>query len=145
MLPLWRRPKKSNTMKIAAYGSAAAWADMLGRQDIKNLLVQTLGEEKKADRMLTELAKTNVNQRANAGHAEQRIAAYKGDRRIDDRNGPLTPALSPSEGEREKHRHFAGVGHVTDSSVSGFSRQERQVLFSRGAPNQFEKLDGRKN
>jgi hypothetical protein len=35
---------------------------------------------------------------------------------MDDNNGPLTPALSPSEGEREKHRRVASVGY--DSSVS---------------------------
>jgi hypothetical protein len=31
--------------------------------------------------------------------------------------GPLTPALSPSEGEREKLRAAKGVVQVTDSSV----------------------------
>ena len=45
---------------------------------------------------------------------------------------PLTPALSPpaatarqrgeSEGERENPRQLTGVGHVTDSSVSTWSR-----------------------
>jgi hypothetical protein len=38
---------------------------------------------------------------------------------MDENNGPLTPALSPSEGEREKHRRVASVGYVKDSSVSG--------------------------
>jgi probable rRNA maturation factor len=33
-------------------------------------------------------------------------------------NGPLTPALSPSEGEREKHRQAAGAGRVTDFALS---------------------------
>jgi DNA-binding NarL/FixJ family response regulator len=32
--------------------------------------------------------------------------AYRGDRWIDDTVGPLTPALSPSEGERENHRQL---------------------------------------
>jgi len=31
--------------------------------------------------------------------------------------GPLTRALSPSEGEREKHRQIRGVVHVMDYSV----------------------------
>jgi hypothetical protein len=37
---------------------------------------------------------------------------------MDDNNGPLTPALSPSEGEREKHRRVASLGYVKDCSVS---------------------------
>ena len=48
----------------------------------------------------------------------QFAGSYRAGRRIDDNNGPLTPALSPSEGAREKHRLVAGVGYVKDSSVA---------------------------
>src|SRR5689334_655162 len=41
---------------------------------------------------------------------------YKGDRGIDYAEGPLTPALFPSEGEREKHRPIRCVVHVRDHS-----------------------------
>ncbi|SRR5260370_1697142 len=44
-------------------------------------------------------------------------AIYCGDRGIDDTEGPLSPALSPSEGEREKRSRFASVVHARDSSV----------------------------
>ncbi len=54
--------QKVEHYEIAGYGSAATWAEMLGRQDIKNLLGQTLDEEEKTDRKLTEMAKTGINQ-----------------------------------------------------------------------------------
>lgn len=55
--------QKVEHYEIGSYGTACAWADMLGRNDIKDLLHQTLEEEKEADRLLTEIA-MNVNQKA---------------------------------------------------------------------------------
>ena len=42
--------------EIAAYGTLATWADLLGYQDAKDLLGQTLEEEKEADEKLTGIA-----------------------------------------------------------------------------------------
>ena len=42
--------------EIAAYGTLATWADLLGHQDAKDLLGQTLEEEKEADEKLTVIA-----------------------------------------------------------------------------------------
>jgi|ERR1041384_5108447 ferritin-like metal-binding protein YciE len=56
--------QKVEHYEIAGYGSAATWASMLGRQDIKDLLGQTLQEEEMTDQKLTELAKSGINQRA---------------------------------------------------------------------------------
>jgi ferritin-like metal-binding protein YciE len=55
--------QKVEHYEMAGYGSAATWAGMLDRQDVKQLLGQTLQEEEKTDRKLTELAK-QVNERA---------------------------------------------------------------------------------
>lgn len=66
--------QKVEHYEIAAYGSLATWADMLGRQDIKQLLGQTLDEEKAADEKLTELAKAGLNQRAAAKQPEKQFA-----------------------------------------------------------------------
>ncbi len=62
--------QKVEHYEIASYGSAATWADMLGRQDVKNLLGQTLQEEEQADKKLTELAKAQVNRRSAQQPAE---------------------------------------------------------------------------
>lgn len=56
--------QKVEHYEIASYGSAATWAEMLGRQDLKRLLGQTLEEEKAADEKLTELAASGLNQRS---------------------------------------------------------------------------------
>jgi ferritin-like metal-binding protein YciE len=42
--------------EIARYGTLCAWAEQLGMTEAKNLLGQTLEEEKAADEKLTELA-----------------------------------------------------------------------------------------
>jgi ferritin-like metal-binding protein YciE len=54
--------QKVEHYEIASYGSAATWADMLGRNDIKRRLGQTLEEEEQADQKLTDLAKSGINQ-----------------------------------------------------------------------------------
>ena len=66
--------------EIAAYGTLATWADLLGYQDAKDLLGQTLEEEKEADEKLTGIAgqinpeaeveeESNENEKQNGGMA----------------------------------------------------------------------------
>jgi ferritin-like metal-binding protein YciE len=52
--------------EITRYGTLIAWARQLGRQDAVELLEANLAEEKKADRLLSEIAETEVNQKAAA-------------------------------------------------------------------------------
>jgi ferritin-like metal-binding protein YciE len=52
--------------EISRYGTMKTWAQELGLDDAARLLDQTLLEEKKTDEALTEIAKTAVNQRAEA-------------------------------------------------------------------------------
>jgi ferritin-like metal-binding protein YciE len=66
--------QKVEHYEIAAYGSLATWADLLGRQDVKQLLGQTLDEEKATDQKLTELAKTGLNQRSASKQPEKQFA-----------------------------------------------------------------------
>ena len=47
--------------EIAAYGTARALAELLGKNDIVSLLQETLNEEKQTDEKLTELAQSEVN------------------------------------------------------------------------------------
>jgi ferritin-like metal-binding protein YciE len=48
--------QKVEHYEIATYGTLAKWADLLGHQDAKDLLGQTLEEEKEADEKLTAIA-----------------------------------------------------------------------------------------
>jgi ferritin-like metal-binding protein YciE len=50
--------------EISRYGTLAAWAQQLGMKNAPKLLQQTLEEEKKADRQLSELALKKINQKA---------------------------------------------------------------------------------
>jgi ferritin-like metal-binding protein YciE len=52
--------------EISRYGSLKTWAQELGLNDAAKLLETTLGEEKKTDATLTQIAKDNVNQHAEA-------------------------------------------------------------------------------
>jgi ferritin-like metal-binding protein YciE len=52
--------------EIARYGTLIAWAKQLGRDDAADLLEATLDQEKQADRLLTEIAETAVNEKAAA-------------------------------------------------------------------------------
>ena len=56
--------QKVEHYEICAYGSMATWAEMIGRNDIKMLLGQTLNEERRADQKLTEIAKASVNRQS---------------------------------------------------------------------------------
>jgi ferritin-like metal-binding protein YciE len=52
--------------EIARYGTLCAWAKAMGKPQVANLLHETLEEEKKADALLTKIAKESVNQHAMA-------------------------------------------------------------------------------
>lgn len=52
--------------EIARYGALIAWADRLGMDEAKNILRDTLAEEKDADAKLTRLAEDSLNQKAAA-------------------------------------------------------------------------------
>ncbi len=56
--------RKSSTSEIAAYGSAAALAGQLDLREDQRLLHRALEEERRADELLTTLAKGEINQDA---------------------------------------------------------------------------------
>ena len=58
--------QKVEHYEIATYGCLAQLAKTLGMEEIKNLLGQTLREEKEADELLTEVAENCVNYEAAA-------------------------------------------------------------------------------
>jgi ferritin-like metal-binding protein YciE len=52
--------------EISRYGTLVAWAEELGLADAVSLLQETLEEEEATDEALTEIAKTAINQEAEA-------------------------------------------------------------------------------
>jgi len=53
--------QKVEHYEIAAYGGLATLAKTLGRDDIAQILAETLAEEKETDELLTEIAESNIN------------------------------------------------------------------------------------
>jgi ferritin-like metal-binding protein YciE len=79
--------QRAEHYEIAAYGTLAYFAELLGNERAKNLLGQTLDEEKAADEKLTAIAKSSVNRNALIGagteHEEEMPrAARRGARRM---------------------------------------------------------------
>lgn len=56
--------QKVEHYEIATYGALAQLAETLGLSDIKELLGQTLSEEKEADELLSDIAENHVNYEA---------------------------------------------------------------------------------
>jgi ferritin-like metal-binding protein YciE len=56
--------QKVEHYEIAAYGCLCTWAKQLGDEDVFDLLQQTLAEEKETDELLTQLAESSINQKA---------------------------------------------------------------------------------
>jgi len=76
--------------EIAAYGTLATWAELLGHQDAKDLLGQTLEEEKEADEKLTGLAEMINPEAEEDAEGEE--------------NAVLSMPSSRSKGSRSKKR-----------------------------------------
>ena len=55
--------------EITRYGTLAAWAKQLGNQEAEQLLRETLAEEEKTDKLLSELAEATINAAAESGAA----------------------------------------------------------------------------
>ena len=56
--------QKVEHYEIAAYGSMLTFANQLGEKQVADLLEETLDEEMTADKKLTEIAETGINQAA---------------------------------------------------------------------------------
>ena len=63
--------QKVEHYEICAYGTAIAWAEALGLNDVVATLNETLEEEKAADEKLTALAESGINQAATAGEGDE--------------------------------------------------------------------------
>jgi ferritin-like metal-binding protein YciE len=79
--------QKVEHYEIASYGTLAYFAELLGEDKAKELLGQTLDEEKAANDKLTQIAKSRVNRDAllEAGHDEH-LATQSVDSRTAARN-----------------------------------------------------------
>lgn len=63
--------QKVEHYEISAYGSLVTLAKTMGNEDVAEILAQTLGEEKEADELLTQIAENNINWEAEQEGGEE--------------------------------------------------------------------------
>ncbi len=56
--------QRAEHYEVAAYGTLVAWAQAMGHDEAARLLQQNLDEERAADRKLTDIAESGINQSA---------------------------------------------------------------------------------
>ena len=72
--------QKVEHYEIAGYGSAVTFAKLLGDQESARLLAQSLDEEERADKKLTQIAMSGINVEAAEGDAETSTSKRSGAR-----------------------------------------------------------------
>jgi ferritin-like metal-binding protein YciE len=65
--------QRAEHYEVAAYGTSIAWAEALELGDVAQLLRETLEEEKAADKKLSALAESGINDAATAGESEEEM------------------------------------------------------------------------
>jgi ferritin-like metal-binding protein YciE len=63
--------QRSEHYEIGSYGTCIAWAKAMGHTQVARLLTQTLNEEKAADKKLSALAESGINEAATFGMQEE--------------------------------------------------------------------------
>ena len=113
--------QKVEHYEMASYGTARTYARVLGQQQVARLLEQTLKEEKAADRTLTDIAESSVNEEAAEEFQSQ----------SDSEEGPLvrsaewagrTSGMAVRQLSRTARRAAAAVGIAQDRSSNRSSR-----------------------
>jgi ferritin-like metal-binding protein YciE len=62
--------QRAEHYEMAAYGTVIAWSKAMGHTEVTRLLTQTLNEEKAADKKLTAIAESGINEAATFGMQE---------------------------------------------------------------------------
>jgi ferritin-like metal-binding protein YciE len=82
--------QKMEHYEIASYGSIATLAAQMGESQVKELLGQTLQEEKDTDELLTQIALSNINQEAEQEGGESEVSGQQSqgaDEKLDPKAG----------------------------------------------------------
>jgi hypothetical protein len=101
--------QKVEHYEMASYGTARTYAQVLGQREVAKLLEQTLKEEKSADRTLTQIAESSVNDEAAEEYQSQSeegplmgLANWAGRSMAQDRSPRRSSSRSSSTGRRRK-------------------------------------------
>jgi ferritin-like metal-binding protein YciE len=115
--------QKAEHYEIASYGTLAYFAELLGQNDAKELLGETLEEEREADEKLSTIAKSKVNRQALMGGSDD-MGMGSGSRR--GRSAEMSLAHDRSSGSKSKSRSgSSGSSGRKTSGSRGSSRGRR--------------------
>ena len=110
--------------EIAAYGTAAAHAKLLGHDEVVQLLVESMNEEKAADEKLTELAEGVVNIDA-AADDEEEESQPSGLGRLFKRGASASPPRATAQARATSSRAGGSRKKTGGRKSSGASRSRR--------------------
>jgi ferritin-like metal-binding protein YciE len=114
--------QRAEHYEIAAYGTLAYFAELLGNEKAKNLLGQTLDEEKAADEKLSAIAKSKVNRAALMG------AGMEQGENEDEGDGSMMSASSRRGGGRMPMRGSSSRGNGgSRATANDRSRSRRRT------------------
>lgn len=98
--------QRAEHYEMAAYGTLVAWAQAMGHSEAADLLQQNLDEEKAADKKLSEIAESGINQHAaDAAHPN---GAMDQDQDEEDEEEPVTVAPTPRKASSAKASSMKG-------------------------------------
>jgi hypothetical protein len=124
--------QRAEHYEIAAYGTLAQFADLLGEQRAKDLLGVTLEEEKMADEKLSWIATSDVNRQALAADGDEADEAggnargvQRGLRRVAEAMGMVSTRRGP--GRRPSKRGGASRAKQAGGTSSRTRRSGRSA------------------
>jgi ferritin-like metal-binding protein YciE len=101
--------------EMAGYGCVRTWARELGEERHAELLQETLDEEEQTDKLLTELAESEINIEAEEGESGSsssgsRTRAKQGSKRGSSRNGATSGSNGGMSDDDESEEETVGAG-----------------------------------
>jgi ferritin-like metal-binding protein YciE len=99
--------------EMAGYGCVRTWARQMGEERQAELLQETLDEEEQTDRLLTELAESEINIEAEETDEEEqratRTRAKQGSKRAASKNGSSAGEDEDEDADEDESEQTAGV------------------------------------
>ena len=124
--------QKVEHYEMASYGTARTYAQVLGEQQVARLLEQTLKEEKAADRTLTSIAESSVNEDA-AEEFQSQSSSEEGPLLRSAEWAGRTSGMAVRQLSRTVRHAASAVGIAQDRSSSSRSSSSRKTSSKRSS------------
>ena len=126
--------QRAEHYEMAAYGTSIAWAQALELGDVAQLLRETLEEEKAADKKLSALAESGINEAATAGESEEEMDEEKKSPSLKSRQRCVLTSRRAARWEGEKKagaREVDGIREGAERTPGSRDPEDHAVPGSR--------------